>query len=87
MKSTARVKAKGYIEGLLKYEKILTAQIFLRIFEHTSPQSKYLQTSGMELLTAHHLVVGTEDGLKNMEVNLFHNSNQSGLKCFFIFRI
>lgn len=35
MKPTARAKAKGYIEGLLKFETILTAQIFLRIFEHT----------------------------------------------------
>ncbi|QQP52351.1 Uncharacterized protein FKW44_004479, partial [Caligus rogercresseyi] len=26
--------------------------------------SKYLQISGMDLLTAHHLVMGTEDGLK-----------------------
>ncbi|KAL1269147.1 hypothetical protein QQF64_031436 [Cirrhinus molitorella] len=57
MKPTARAKVKGYIEGLLKYETVLTAQIFLRIFEHTSPLSKYLQTSGMDLLTAHRLVV------------------------------
>lgn len=53
MKPTARAKVKGYIEGLLKYETILTAQIFLRIFEQTSPLSKYLQTSGMDLLTVH----------------------------------
>ncbi|XP_063077402.1 uncharacterized protein LOC134467457 [Engraulis encrasicolus] len=64
MKPTARAKVKGYIECLLKYETVLTAQIFLRIFEQTSPLSKYLQTSGMDLLTAHRLVVGTEDGLK-----------------------
>lgn len=64
MKPTARAKMKGYIEGLLKYETILTAQIFLRVFEQTSPLSKYLQTSGMDLLTAHRLVTGTEDGLR-----------------------
>lgn len=64
MKPTARAKVKGYIEGLLKYETILTAQIFLRIFERTSPLSKYLQTSGMDLLTTHSLVVGPDDGLK-----------------------
>lgn len=52
-KPTVRAKAKGYIDGLLKYETILTAQIFLRIFEHTSALFKYLQTSGMDLLTAH----------------------------------
>lgn len=65
MKPTARTKAKGYIEGLLKFETILTAQIFLRIFDHTIFACRQnLQTSGMDLLTAHHLVVGTEDGLK-----------------------
>ena len=64
MKQSARVKAKGYMDGLLKYETILEAQIFLRIFEHKSPLSKYLQTSGMDHLIAHRLVVGTEDRLK-----------------------
>lgn len=64
MQSTARVKATGFMEGLLKYETILTAQTFLRVFEHTGPLSKYLQTSGMDLLTAQRLVVGTADGLK-----------------------
>lgn len=64
MKPSARAKVKGFIECLLKYETVLTAQTFLRIFEQTSPLSKYLQSSGMDLLTAHRLVVGTEDGLK-----------------------
>lgn len=49
---TVRVKAKGFIEGLLKYETVLTAQLFLRIFELTSPLSKYLQTRGMDIITA-----------------------------------
>ncbi|XP_064088556.1 uncharacterized protein LOC135202969 [Macrobrachium nipponense] len=44
MKSDVRSKAKAYTESLLKYETILTAQIFLRIFEQTNPLSKYLQT-------------------------------------------
>ncbi|KAJ8346852.1 hypothetical protein SKAU_G00282530 [Synaphobranchus kaupii] len=64
--ATARVKAQGYIEGLLKYETILTAQIFLRIFDVTSPVSKYLQTSGMDILSAHRMVVSTEEQLKGM---------------------
>ncbi|QQP57364.1 Uncharacterized protein FKW44_002322 [Caligus rogercresseyi] len=55
---------KGYIECLLKFETVLTAQIFLKIFEQCSPLSKYLQTSGMDLLTAYRLGMGTEDGLK-----------------------
>ncbi len=63
MKPTVRVKAKGYIEALLKYETILTAQTFLLIFEHTSPLSKYLQIKGMNILAAQHLVEGTKDSL------------------------
>lgn len=37
MKPVVRVKAKGYIEALLNYEIILSAQTFLCIFQHTSP--------------------------------------------------
>lgn len=44
LKTTARVKTKGYLEGLRRYETVLTAQLFLRIFEVTTPLSKYLQT-------------------------------------------
>lgn len=36
-KPYVRAKAKGFIEGLLKYETVLTAQLFLHIFELTSP--------------------------------------------------
>ena len=61
---TVRAKAKGFIEGLLRYETVLTAQIFLRIFQHTSPLSKYLQTKGMDIITAQRLVKGTEEGLR-----------------------
>lgn len=64
MKPAVRVKARGYVEALVRYETILTAQIFLRIFEVTSPVSKYLQTSGMDILTAQRLIMGTEDSLR-----------------------
>lgn len=63
-KPTVRAKAKGFIEGLLKYETVLTAQLFLFIFELTSPLSKYLQTRGMDIITAQRLVEGTEEGLR-----------------------
>lgn len=64
MQRTVRVKARGYMKALLRYETILTAQIFLPIFAETTPLSKYLQTSGMNLLTAQRMVMGTEDKLK-----------------------
>ncbi|KAL7880601.1 hypothetical protein SRHO_G00028550 [Serrasalmus rhombeus] len=63
MKSAVRAKAKGHMETLMKYEVILTAQIFLHIFKHTSPLSKFLQTHGMDILAAQRLVEGTEDSL------------------------
>ncbi|XP_034062116.1 uncharacterized protein LOC117539872 [Gymnodraco acuticeps] len=64
--ATARVNAHGYITQLLRYETILTAQIFLRIFQVTSPVSKYLQKSGMDILTAHRMIVAAETQLKDM---------------------
>ncbi|CAH2272310.1 zinc finger MYM-type 1-like [Pelobates cultripes] len=58
-KPEVRVRAKAYAESLLKYESILTAQSFLRIFELTTPLSKYLQTSQMDISKAVHMVQGT----------------------------
>uniref|UniRef100_A0A3B3S3W6 HAT C-terminal dimerisation domain-containing protein n=1 Tax=Paramormyrops kingsleyae TaxID=1676925 RepID=A0A3B3S3W6_9TELE len=66
VKGNVRTKARGYKEGLLRYETILTAQLFLRIFEHTSPLSKYLQREGMDILSAHRMVMSTHDALKKM---------------------
>ncbi|KAI2646688.1 Zinc finger MYM-type protein 1 [Labeo rohita] len=66
VKGNVRTKARGYKEGLLRYETILTAQLFLRIFELTSPLSKYLQTEGMDILSAHRRVMSTQDALKKM---------------------
>lgn len=40
---TATDQAEAYRESLLKYKTILTAQLFLRIFEHISLLSKYTQ--------------------------------------------
>ncbi|KAI2644925.1 4-diphosphocytidyl-2-C-methyl-D-erythritol kinase [Labeo rohita] len=64
--TNARSKAKGYRDGLLRYETVLTAQLFLRIFEFTSPLSKYLQTSGMDILSAHRMVTTTHEPLKKI---------------------
>lgn len=45
---------------------MLTAQLFLRIFEIISPLSKYLQTKGMDILSAHRMVTTTQDSLKEI---------------------
>jgi len=49
LRPEARFKAKYLLEGLCKYETIITAQIFLRIFGKT-PLSLYLQTKGIYFL-------------------------------------
>ena len=67
VKSNVRSKARGYKDGLLRHETILTAQLFLRIFEKTTPLSKYLQTGGMDILSAHRMVMSTHEALKEME--------------------
>ncbi|XP_053274770.1 uncharacterized protein LOC128436886 isoform X1 [Pleuronectes platessa] len=66
VKSNVRSKARGYKDGLLRHETILTAQLFLQIFEKTTPLSKYLQTGGMDILSAHRMVMSTHKALKEM---------------------
>jgi len=66
IKPEARLKAIGYIEGLCKYETILTAQIYLRIFNITTPLSKYLQGYGVNFVAAFQMVNQTLNSLKNI---------------------
>ncbi len=66
VKANVCTKARGYKEGLLRYESILTAQLFRRMFEHTGPLSKYLQTGGVDILSAHRMVMSTHDALKQI---------------------
>ncbi len=52
----ARFKACNLKENLLKFETILTSQIYLRIFEISSPLSKYLQSCGIDFMKCNDLV-------------------------------
>lgn len=65
-KPAVRAKAQGFKECLLKHKTVLTAQIFLRVFEQTTPLSKYLQSTAMDILSAHHMVTATQDSLKSI---------------------
>ena len=58
IKAVAKAKVKGFIENLLKFETILTAQVYL-----TTPLFKYLQTVQLDLLTAQRMF---DELLKNM---------------------
>lgn len=49
----ARYKIKGLVEGLCKYETILTAQIYLRIFLKLIQLLKYLQDHGVNMMTSY----------------------------------
>lgn len=60
-------KAKGNMELLLKYETLLTAFIFIRIFNITGVLSRYLQTEGMDLLKADQLVAASLEKLQNIQ--------------------
>jgi len=64
IKSEARFKASGLKAGLCKYETILTAQMYLRIFEKTTPLSKYLQGKGINIMTAYQMVTQTLQDLR-----------------------
>lgn len=66
VKANVHTKARGNKEDLLRYESILTAQLFLLMFEHTGPLSKYLQMGGMDILSAHSMVMSTHDALKQI---------------------
>lgn len=52
----ARFEACSLKENLLKFEIILTSQIYLRIFEISSPLSKYLQTSGIDFMKCNYFI-------------------------------
>jgi hypothetical protein len=56
IKSKTRFKASGLRAGLCKYETIIIAQMFLRIFENTTPLSKYLQGKGINTTTTYQMV-------------------------------
>jgi hypothetical protein len=58
-KPEIRSQARSLKDSLLKYETVMTAFIYLRIFELTTPLSKYLQTSGIDLLKSHQFVMST----------------------------
>ena len=64
-----RYRAKSLLDSLTNFEFILTAQLFLKIFEHTTPLSEYLQTTGMDLLRAYKMVQNCINELSKVDRN------------------
>lgn len=69
-----RSKATNFKDSLLKYSTLLTAFLYMRIFEITTPLSKYLQTSGMDIQKAYVMVENTVKELKLLK------RDEAGLK-------
>ncbi|KAL4097418.1 hypothetical protein QTP88_022201 [Uroleucon formosanum] len=62
--SGARLKAKTFKNSILDYSTILTAFIYIRIFNIVGPLSKYLQSKGMDLLKCQEMVCAAIKDLK-----------------------
>ncbi|KAL4082844.1 hypothetical protein QTP88_029500 [Uroleucon formosanum] len=88
IKSEARFKASGVKAGLCKYEIILTAQMYLRIFEKTTPLFKYLQGKEINIMTAYQMCQLKEEfeiedcGILNyyLGIKIEHNVDKAELK-------
>jgi hypothetical protein len=67
--SDTRSTAAALLKSLVKNETILTEQLYLKIFNHTTSLSKYLQTEGMYVLQAQYMVDLTVEVLKKESRN------------------
>ncbi|XP_050500714.1 uncharacterized protein LOC114327646 [Diabrotica virgifera virgifera] len=69
IKPDARATAANYKAQLLKYENILIGHIFLKLFSITGPLSRYIQTTGLDLLKCNFMVNDSILSLKKMQRN------------------
>lgn len=58
--------AIGLKEGLCKFETILTAVIYLCVFQNTTPLSKFLQGDRVNIMTSYKIIMVTLDYLKEI---------------------
>lgn len=68
--SDTRTTAATLLQSLLKFETILTAQLYLKIFRSIGPLSKYLQTDGMDIIKAQQMVDSTTAILRKEQRNI-----------------
>ena len=59
-------EAQSLLENLTSYSNILTAHLFLKIFSFTGPASRYLQTRGLDYLSAWKCVESAKQNLKTI---------------------
>lgn len=70
--SESKTKASGFIENFIKYETILTAMVFLKIFSIIGPLSKYLQIKNCDILQAYNMIKKSEVQLQQVEFSEIH---------------
>ena len=61
-----REEAQALINAFLQFQTILSAFIFLRIFEETLPLSEYLQAKGLDMVKAWNMVQIASTNLKRI---------------------
>jgi len=62
-----KAKARNLKEAFMSYELILTALIYIKIFKIVGPLSRYLQTSGIDLIKSQELVNKALHNLKQIQ--------------------
>eukprot|EP00794_Sanderia_malayensis_P016399 gene16399-18036_t len=63
--ATARNDARNLLEPFLKFETVLTAFLFMRIYKITTPLTLYLQTKGLDMLQAWRMVDSATSQIKS----------------------
>lgn len=76
--SNIRIKYTSFIDTytLMKYETVLTAQLFLQIFDIPTPISNYLQERRIDFIKAHSMVMNAIKSLKEIS-RKFNDTNNS----------
>lgn len=70
-------EASSLIEKLSDFKIILTAHIFLYIFKITGPTSRYLQTKGMDLLTAWNMIDTVKQEIRNINFEFIKKQSEN----------
>lgn len=62
-----RSKASNFTSSFIKYETILIAHIYMKIFQITRTLSRYLQSNKLDLLKCQQMVTSALENLKGIQ--------------------
>lgn len=62
-------EASSLFHNLCQFRTILTANVFLQVFDVIGPVSKYLQTSGLDFMVAWQMIESAVEQLKKIDFN------------------